>query len=201
MTEKIKVQIIKDGPIKVADFESIKHGDKETEAKGEAYLCRCGESSNPPFCDGTHSKINFSGSNQLEEQREIRVWEGKTIQTFFNSNLCMHAKYCKPLKDLRKKELDGDASAAEEIAKVTATCPSGALTYQMKEGKNEVPFESTGTIDVVEGGEVRIQASFEGEGVALQEKQPENRLTLCRCGLSKNKPFCDSSHTKKENFR
>ena len=91
MTKKINVHVVEDGPLKISGFSSIDYCGEKLEVKDQAFLCRCGESSKPPFCDGSHSKVGFSGKNDLEKLQDIRVWEGKTIRTFFNSNICMHA--------------------------------------------------------------------------------------------------------------
>ena len=55
--------------------------------------------------------------------------------------------------------------------------------------------------EIIEGGEIRIQAEFECDEIELQERQASNRVTLCRCGLSNNKPFCDGRHRKKDDFK
>ena len=168
---------------------------------GDAYLCRCGESKNAPFCDGSHSSTGFSGDNEPGEKKEIAVWEGSELRTFFNPNTCMHAFYCKPLKALREQELVGDAKAAAEIMRVVGTCPSGALTYEVKGSAAEPQATEYGAdIDIVEGGEVRIQCAFE-INEALLERQHEDRATLCRCGQSKNKPWCDGRHKARKDFR
>lgn len=201
MSGRPAIRIIKNGPIKATGFDCVKFAGKRLQATGDVFLCRCGRSSNAPFCDGTHAKIGFSGANEQDQPQETTGWEGKTIRTYFNANICMHARMCRPLKSLRERELDGDASAAQQIAKVVTECPSGALTYDMVEGENPFGFDESTEIDIVEGGEIRIQCVADTEGVELQDRQPQNRMTLCRCGLSKNKPFCDASHAARKDFK
>jgi CDGSH-type Zn-finger protein/uncharacterized Fe-S cluster protein YjdI len=139
------------------------------------------------------------GTSEARPKRDVQVWDGKTISTFFNSNTCMHAAYCRPLKDLRQRELDGDADAAAEIASVVQSCPSGALSYESTEVTHG-EAEKTADVEIMEGGEVRIQCEFE-INAEPQERQTSDRATLCRCGLSKNKPWCDGRHKKREDFR
>ena len=80
-------------------------------------------------------------------------------------------------------------------------CPSGALTYRMKDGTVPVASENQDSLVIDSGGAIQVRCETTRDGVELQELQPENRLTLCRCGASKNKPFCDGSHEKLEGFR
>ncbi|MEL6344475.1 MAG: CDGSH iron-sulfur domain-containing protein [Myxococcota bacterium] len=201
MSDRLSVHVIPDGPLKISGANSAQYGGERLQIEGDLYFCRCGESSNAPFCDGSHNKVGFKGTSESPPQDEIRVWEGQTIRTFFNKKTCMHVFYCKPLKALRERELAGDASAAAEIMKVISTCPSGALSYEMKT-EEATPAIASGPvcIDVIEGGEIRVQVDFD-INVPMQERQATNRATLCRCGLSKNKPWCDGRHKAKRDFR
>jgi CDGSH-type Zn-finger protein len=201
MSEKIILNIIPNGPIQVSGFDSIKFCGETIKSGEPAFLCRCGNSKNPPFCDGSHQASEFSGENETKDKQGISTWEGKTLRTHFNANICMHARNCHPLDELRKKELKGDSNAAKAIAKVVTTCPSGALSYEMIDGPNEVDYESSGEVEIIQGGEIRLKCEVEANGLDAQEQQPKNRTTLCRCGLSKNKPFCDASHYHKEKFK
>ena len=202
MSKKINVNIIDNGPIQLSGFESIKYCGDTIDSAEQVYLCRCGNSQNAPFCDGTDVKSGFSGENEIKEKQSIRVTEAKTIRISLNPNICMHAFKCKPLVELLKQELDaGDSTVAKEIARIVTTCPSGALSYEMIDDVNEIEFQSSGEVEIMEGGEIRLKCAIEGSGIEAQERQPPNRITICRCGLSKNKPFCDGGHSNKENFR
>ncbi|MEM6295145.1 MAG: CDGSH iron-sulfur domain-containing protein [Myxococcota bacterium] len=203
MKTHVSLTVLDDGPIKISGDDKTVHYCGEVidvDTSEDVYVCRCGESKNPPFCDGTHNKIGFIGEPPAKKDRKkVHVWEGNTIRTYFNPNACMHVFKCKPLKELRKRELEGDSEAAAEIASVVLSCPSGALTYESTEVAAPAA-EHAATIDIIEGGELRVQAAFE-INEKLQERQPNTRATLCRCGLSKNKPWCDGAHKKRENFR
>lgn len=202
MSKSLNINIIDNGPIKVSgDKKTLNYCGEAlaTDQDQDVYLCRCGQSTNPPFCDGTHSKAGFVAEAPEGEKKPLHVWEGRTIKTFFNANACMHVFYCKPLKALRAQELEGDDAAAAEIARVVQSCPSGALTFESKTVSTPVAPEGP-CIDIVEGGEIRVQSDFQ-INTELQERQDNNRATLCRCGLSKNKPWCDGRHKKREDFR
>ncbi|MCH9685943.1 MAG: CDGSH iron-sulfur domain-containing protein [Deltaproteobacteria bacterium] len=202
MSKNLSLTVLENGPLKISgDTMTVQYcGEPITvDAGSDIYVCRCGESSNPPFCDGSHAKTGFVAEPPTGERKDVHVWEGKTIRTFFNPNTCMHVFYCKPLKELRKRELEGDAEAAAEIARVVQSCPSGALSYEAKDVPAPAPVAQP-DIDIMEGGELRIQCAFE-INADLQERQASDRATLCRCGLSKNKPWCDGRHKKRPDFR
>lgn len=197
----VDVFVIPDGPLKVSGAESANFCGERIPVEGDLYLCRCGDSSNAPFCDGTHNKAGFVGSSEPVDEPELRVWEGQTLRTRFNKKACMHVFYCKPLNDLRALEEQGDAAAAQEIMRIVRTCPSGALSYELKADIGE-PAEAAPDvcIDIVEGGEVRLQVPFTINS-PLHTGQASDRATLCRCGRSKNKPWCDGRHKGRKDFR
>lgn len=145
--------------------------------------------------------VGFSGACESSRDRPIKTWEGKRIRTRFNPNACMHVFACKPLKALRRQEREGDGAVADAIAEVVRACPSGALSYEWVEAQTIEP-EADGEVDVLvmEGGEIRVQCAFD-INEPLQELQRPGRATLCRCGRSSNKPWCDGQHKKRDGFR
>ena len=200
MSDILSVTVIPDGPLKLSNVESAEYCGQALKTDGDLYICRCGDSANAPFCDGSHSKNGFDGTSQDPPEQQLVQWEGQSIRTTFNKATCMHAGYCKPLKELRAKEEVGDAAAAEEIMKVVASCPSGALTYETKADQEWPTSRNRAAVDIIEGGEVRLQAEFE-INAPLNQAQPDDRATLCRCGMSKNKPWCDARHKGRKGFR
>lgn len=200
MSDPVQITVIPDGPLKISGAGEVRFCGARVAAGDDVYLCRCGDSSNAPFCDGTHTKMGFSGAAETTPDKEIRVWEGKTLRTRFNPNACMHVYYCKPLNDLRAAELQGDTAAATEIMRVVGTCPSGALSYELKADVAEPAAPALPAIEIMEGGEVRVQADFE-INAPLLEGQAGDRATLCRCGKSKSKPWCDGRHKGRKGFR
>ena len=197
----VSITVIPDGPMKVSGARSLAYaGELLPTPEGDVYLCRCGESKNAPFCDGSHKTTGFVGSSEPRTARPVAVWGGRTIRTRFNPNTCMHAYYCKPLNALREADLAGDDSAAAEIARVVGTCPSGALSYEAISPLSVVDPEAGPQIDIQAGGEVRVQCAFV-INAERPEAQADDRATLCRCGLSKSKPWCDGRHSKRDAFR
>jgi len=202
MTSKIKVEAFEKGPFKVTGVEEFSHCGKAQKADEAIVLCRCGESKNQPFCDGIHREVGFESANELAEVQDLRIWEGEKIKTIFDPNLCMHVFVCKSLKKLRLNEIEEEGTAAaEEIMKVVKTCPSGALRYELKAEIPEVGYEFEHPLEIIEGGEIRINGEFEPFGFELRESHSVPRATLCRCGLSKNKPFCDGRHKQRKGYK
>jgi CDGSH-type Zn-finger protein len=162
-------------------------------------LCRCGGSKNKPFCDGTHVKKGFT--DEKEDDRvpdKLDDYKGKKITIHDNRGVCAHRGYCTDnaptvFRSGKEPWIDPDGADAEETKKVIKTCPSGALSYT-KDGtlykdQDREPAITTskdGSYDVVGGPELK-----DPSGSSTESKE---HYTLCRCGGSKNKPFCDGQH-------
>lgn len=200
MKQKLSITVT-DGPYRVEGASSIEYGGASLDASQAVFLCRCGESKNPPFCDGAHRSIGFYGTSSAGAARPLKVWEGKDIKTVFNPNACMQVFLCQPLAELRARQEQGDIEAAQEIIRVVRSCPSGALNYEITGEVPEPPKEAgQPDLSIQLGGEIRVQTEF-SLNQPLLEGQSSDRATLCRCGQSKNNPSCDGRHKNKEGFR
>ena len=187
------------GPYIVKALKKCTNKNGLMEASETMALCRCGASNNKPFCDGTHTKIGFS-SNKLEGRLEDKnvSYKGKKITIHDNRSVCAHAGYCTDnlASVFRMREepwIDPDAASVEETIVAIRNCPSGALSYSIDKSENrnaqnepEILIAPNGPY-VVSGG-IELSDTTWGEGVSKIE------YTLCRCGGSKNKPFCDGAH-------
>lgn len=168
-------------------------------AKPVMALCRCGASANKPFCDGTHTKIGFSGARLSDGSADRRdTYTGKAITIYDNRGLCAHAGVCtdRLAAVWRMGEepwIYPDGASAEAIIEVIQACPSGALSYSI--GGEEAAAPDRGpAIAIAKDGPYHVTGNVELVGVAGSEGVSRERYTLCRCGASKNKPFCDGSH-------
>jgi len=188
-----------DGPYLVKNLEKFSNQNGPIETKKTLALCRCGKSANKPFCDGTHSKIGFSSAkleNRVEDKREN--YEGKQIIIHDNRGICAHAGRCTDgipsVFRLRQEPwIDPNAADVQKISATISQCPSGALSYSTegvehrdREGEPSIFVAPNGPY-LVSGGPELIETS-RAEGASLEH------FTLCRCGGSKNKPFCDGTH-------
>ena len=162
-------------------------------------LCRCGGSRNKPFCDGTHSLIGFKdqrSGNATPNRRES--YAGKRITIHDNRGICSHAGFCtdrlKSVFRMRAEPwIDADGASAEEIIETIKKCPSGALSYSVENVEHR-DQEREPAVTVTNDGPYAITGGIELLGVTFGEGASKEHYTLCRCGASKNKPFCDGSH-------
>lgn len=179
-------------------------------------LCRCGGSKNKPFCDGTHNVIRFSSANKTLENDDIkkivikdkrRDYPGKEITVHDNRKICSHAAECvnnlsSVFKLGSRPWINPDASKMNDIVDVVRRCPSGALSYSIDGVEYRDPEEQRNpTVTVLKNGPYHITGGIEliGENTQFGEGASKEHYTLCRCGASENKPFCDGAH-KSSNF-
>ena len=92
----IKIEIMEDGPLIVKGLKTFKNSKGEqVEVDDVIALCRCGDSANKPFCDGTHKKVGFSGKREIDKPIDKeREYEGSQISVFDNRVICSHAAEC-----------------------------------------------------------------------------------------------------------
>lgn len=167
-------------------------------------LCRCGASRNKPFCDGTHAKIGFDGtetaSREPYEAQAQRI-DGPTMVLDDAEKLCAYARFCDPHgKVWNLVQQSDDPRAAKLTEHEAGHCPAGRLVATLRRtGKALEPkFEpSIGLVqDTAEkiSGPIWVRGGVPVVGADKQPYEVRNRVTLCRCGASSNKPFCDGSH-------
>lgn len=162
-------------------------------------LCRCGRSDNKPFCDGTHAKIGFEDGKKPNRSKDKRKdYAGKAITIHDNRGLCAHAGVCTDrLSSVWrmgvKPWIDPDGASAAAIIETIEGCPSGALSYSVDE-QEHVDADRPCAIRLAKNGPYVITGSIELDGVEFGDGSSREHYTLCRCGASKNKPFCDGSH-------
>jgi CDGSH-type Zn-finger protein/uncharacterized Fe-S cluster protein YjdI len=162
-------------------------------------LCRCGGSANKPFCDGTHARNGFSDRNTADPGKNQRVgFSGKDITIFDNRSICAHAGFCTDrLKSVFRMNaepwIEPDAAAVEEVIATIEKCPSGALSYA-RHGVEAQPPQREPMVTVTNDGPYAVTGGIELVSVRFGEGASKEHYTLCRCGGSKNKPFCDGTH-------
>lgn len=185
----------------------VKNVDRMVGASGEALtttptmaLCRCGKSSNKPFCDGTHVKVGFTGENDTQQRTEDRkdTYIGKELTIHDNRGLCAHAGICtEELASVFRMGtepwIDPDQASVEQIKAVIDKCPSGALSFSIGGVDQQGRLQET-TVKVLPDGPYEIIGDLELGEVTPLLGASKNTRTLCRCGHSNNKPFCDGSH-------
>ena len=165
----------------------------------DVYYCRCGGSKNKPYCDGTHKRNGFRGDRLADGRLDKRKnYVGKRITIHDNRAICAHAGACTDnlASVFRMKQepwIDADSAAAEAIIATVLKCPSGALSYSI-DGVEHRDQAREPMVTVTKDGPYAVTGAVELVDVAFGEGASREHYTLCRCGGSKNKPFCDGTH-------
>lgn len=194
------IEISSDGPLLVKGLETFTNSKGASlSTKPVTALCRCGKSSSKPFCDGTHSKIGFSGNKLSDGTRNKRInYVGEEITIHDNREICAHAGFCtENLSSVFRMQhepwIDPDGATTEAIIETINKCPSSALSYSI-EGVEYRDQERVPAITIIKDGPYFVTGGCTLPDASLGEGASEEHYTLCRCGGSKNKPFCDGSH-------
>ena len=216
-----KIVIIKNGPYLVSGglplakeiVKAGKDGEPEKWAKGRRYpaqknyaLCRCGRSENMPFCDGTHSEAVFDGTetaNRKPFAEQAKKTAGPDLDLYDAEPLCAVALFCHAKGGTWQLTEESADPVKRKIAiRQAGNCPSGRLVACDKKTGKPIEPKYAPQISLVEdphtraSGPLWVKGGVEIESEGGEAYETRNRVTLCRCGQSKNKPFCDGSHLK-----
>jgi CDGSH-type Zn-finger protein len=223
LNDNTKIRVLKNGPYMVygniplinMTIQCDTHGIPAKWLIGEKLqtletysLCRCGQSENKPFCDGAHVKVNFDGTETSDNEpyeKMAKEIDGPTVKLKDAEILCASARFCHRGGDIWQIIPKSDEPWAKKTAVENASdCPSGRLVVIDKEtGKTIEPLfeKSIGLIkDPAIGvdGPLWVRGGIPVYSAEGRLYEIRNRVTLCRCGKSTNKPFCDSSHYPEE---
>jgi CDGSH-type Zn-finger protein len=216
----VTVAVTEDGPYLVTGPVTVAYQVIATDDEGASWtwkqgatvptrakllLCRCGRSSTKPFCDDTHASVGFDGTetaSRTAHEEQAVVTEGPTMDLADAEALCAFARFC----DGHGKVWDAvGATTTDAARRITAHeashCPGGRLVaYDKVDGARAVEPQLEVSIGLVEdpvessSGGIWLRG---GIAVTAADGTPypvRNRVVLCRCGASSNKPFCDGSH-------
>src|SRR3990172_5341143 len=219
MKNNFRIKVTKDGPyvisgkIPLAKEKIVpdKKGDPlewhkiEDFPEKEGYaLCRCGNSSNKPYCDGSHIKTKFKGAETADNDKyntRAKKIDGPDLILRDLPELCVHARFCDRAGGIWDLTAKSNDSNAKKIAiQEACNCPSGRLVIIDKKTGREIEPDFKESISLVEdqkagvSGPLWIKGRIPIESADGSTYEFRNRATLCRCGKSKNKPFCDGTH-------
>lgn len=213
---KYKIRILQNGPYAVSGGVPLRemcirargHGYEwvlkaEYPLKASYVLCRCGKTKTPPFCDGAHASHAFLGTetaSRLPFRDRAEFMRGETID-ILDDGRCAFARFCHRNSGdaWSLAEGSGKPGIREEAILAAAECPAGRLVALDKQGNEQEP-KLEPIITVVQDSERQVSGGlYVTGGIALEgadgyEYEKRNRYVLCRCGLSRNKPFCDAMH-------
>ncbi|MFQ5510863.1 MAG: CDGSH iron-sulfur domain-containing protein [Candidatus Krumholzibacteriia bacterium] len=203
-TERPTVEARPGGPYVVKGLEHLKNAKGEDiPTKPSIALCRCGRSSTKPFCDGTHKTFDFSTGKVTDGTANKRdEYRGKQVTVHDNRGICAHAGFCTDnlsavFKLGTEPWIDPDGAVVEDVIAQVKRCPSGALSYSIEEAEKRDKDRGP-VVFVAKNGPYAMQGGIELLGETFGDGASREHFTLCRCGGSKNKPFCDGTHWKVE---
>jgi len=125
----------------------------------------------------------------------VETVQGRQIELQFEAKRCIHSRFCVTwaprvfLANVQGPWIHPDAVPVERLVEVAHACPSGAIRYRRKDGAPDEPVPEVNLATVREAGPYAFRAALQIDGVPAGF-----RATLCRCGASRNKPYCDGSH-------
>jgi CDGSH-type Zn-finger protein len=174
------------------------------ETGSEYSLCRCGQSRKAPFCDGSHVRTGFVGeetASRTPYARQAKQFDGPTLILSDAENLCAFARFCDPGGKIWSLiEQTDDTDARNLVIREAMHCPAGRLVIHDKKTRKEIEEPLEPSIGIVEdpalgcSGPLWVQGGIPIESADGKRYETRNRVTLCRCGASDNKPFCNGSH-------
>jgi CDGSH-type Zn-finger protein len=219
MVKNAKIKVIKDGPYLVTGgipllqmtIEDDSYGDPLRWREVQRYpqrenhsFCRCGKSRNKPYCDGAHVKQRFDGTETASNEtylKNVKEYFGPELKLTDKPELCVGVGFCVRDAGIWNLTSYSDRPGFREIAiEEAANCPSGRLVVWDKQGNLIEPhYEPSVVVTEHEDGLpgplwIRGEVQVESADGTIYEKR--NRVTLCRCGRSLNKPLCDGTHLK-----
>jgi CDGSH-type Zn-finger protein len=181
------------------------HKTETIETERNYALCRCGRSASKPFCDGTHARVGFDGTEAADSrpsvQRQRIVPGGAGIVVKRDGYLCMHAAFCaartRKIPAMMADTTDSDVRA--QVIAMIERCPSGSYLYALADGGEDVEPDLPVAIAVTTeedelGGPLWVTGGIPVQRADGRPCETRNRVTLCRCGHSSAKPLCDGTH-------
>jgi CDGSH-type Zn-finger protein len=208
------IRVTDDGPyevrgspplVRVAHIET-EHGEPidwtepERLAAGRRFsLCRCGRSRTKPFCDDSHLEPGFDGTEVADRGRRTtraKTFVGDGVVMTDDRSICSHAGFCVNRVATVWEMIDdtADPEIRERLEHMVSRCPSGALDRAPSVAADPIEPVFEPSIGVVRDGPLWVRGGIPVEAADGFAYEVRNRVTLCRCGHSSNKPFCDGTH-------
>lgn len=213
-----KIKIVKDGPYIVTGNVPITEKIIAINNKGYYYvegrvfpqavvytLCRCGHSKNMPFCDRTHTSIRFDSNERASKEPFLKnavAYTGNGFTLYDVDELCAFARFChKPSGDVwTLTEDSADETSKAEAIEAALDCPAGRLVIFDDKTKSFLEPDYEPSVVIIQdperncSGPIWVRGGIPIESADGTTYEIRNRVTLCRCGNSRNKPFCDATH-------
>ena len=212
MSDEMKIKVTKDGPYMVFGGVPLKEEAIKKDAMGkpdkwedtkkhypdEIYvLCRCGMSRDKPFCTGDHA--GFDGTETAKRntfEENAKVYSGiEGVELLQDPILCVGAGFCHARQYVDK--MVKKKSTLNIALQQTYDCPGGSILIKINGEPQEPQFEkSISATSIPSSGPLWVKGGIPVESSDGYTYEVRNRVTLCSCGKSKNKPFCDGAHLR-----
>ncbi|MGW4249844.1 CDGSH iron-sulfur domain-containing protein, partial [Nocardia sp. NPDC004722] len=193
----------------VTNAAIVDHLGLPLEAGPTVALCRCGASASKPLCDGSHARIGFNDAKDPARVADRRdAYEGEQVTVFDNRGICQHSGLCTDrlstvFRTGTEPFVAPNGGRMDEIVRAVRACPSGALgmAFDGIEARELTDWGGARApeIEVTKDGPYRIRGSIaltgpDGGGLERAQGASTEHYALCRCGQSRNKPFCSGMH-------
>jgi CDGSH-type Zn-finger protein len=206
MTPKPSIFPLPNGPYVFKDPSTVSPCGSLADARRKAIpnqpyvaLCRCGGSKSKPFCDGSHLANGFRSDKAPDRTPDRREdYRAGDLTIHDNRGLCAHAGHCTArlaavFREDDEPWIDPAGAKAKAVVDTIKRCPSGALSWSVK-GVEARDAKRPPRVVVSKDGPYCIEGGIELLGAEFGAGASREHYCLCRCGASKNKPFCDGSH-------
>ena len=132
-------------------------------------------------------------------EKKVFIYDGAQADVHWDGRLCIHIGECGRARNElfvggRQPWCQPDQASPDEVADVVKRCPTGALSYERKDGGAAEAADAENVVSVMYNGPLYVRGDLQIDGAAEDMSGVGFRAALCRCGQSKNKPFCDNSH-------
>jgi CDGSH-type Zn-finger protein/truncated hemoglobin YjbI len=204
------IQAARNGPYLATNVQTVvDHLGIATKSAPQLALCRCGASATRPACDGTCHTNGFSDAKDPARVPDRRdTYPGQQVTVFDNRGICQHSGFCSDrlpvvFRTNNDPFVAPSGGRMDEIVRAARDCPSGALSYAL--GGTEARTDVDGhdqrppAIEITADGPYRVTGRIplsgpDGKPVAHAHGASAEHYALCRCGHSRNKPFCSGMH-------
>lgn len=182
-------------------FEEGEHFSTDEEPTA---LCRCGASAKKPYCDGTHLTHRWKPALTARAEAmldNVEISAGERITITDNQQYCVFARFCDAEGGTwANAELSSNEQAARMAVRTASLCPSGRLTAWDNETEHPYELHYEPSLGLIEDPSLGVSGGLWVRGGIVVRRtngrayEIRNRMVLCRCGQSANKPYCDGSH-------
>jgi CDGSH-type Zn-finger protein/truncated hemoglobin YjbI len=203
-----RVRVRENGPYLLTGGASMSNFlGESTTAPPIAALCRCGRSESKPWCDGTHATIGFNDKKHADRVADrLDSYETRQFTLLDNRGICAHSGRCTDalptvFRAGAEPFVAPAGGRADDILRAIQACPSAALGAAIAERRSAelvdrirppaIEVSKDGPYYVTGGVDLRDDAGNEPVRAGSASRE---HFALCRCGQSKNKPFCSGAH-------